>query len=143
MGTSYKDTLSVMEAAKDDFQTIVLYSLCIFRLSKLDRHRFNSKYLKRINEILDAEGRLTLRASSSSSQDQHMQDALDNAWRHLRAGKLFGFFLCYLIAQVTIIGSKSQDRFRSTIAYKECREKYNEIVTNMGLPDRTEPEVLS
>ena len=133
----YKDVVQLLESVKDnDFQLVALYSMSIIRLSKLDKARLNSKFAKRVGEIFDLEGRLDPNISRNDPRP-HQQQALDNAWKHLKAEKLCGFFFAFTLAQAVCVGT----RFQKTLAYRECRDKYNSILAELGLHVYIEPDI--
>jgi hypothetical protein len=88
----------------------------------------------RVNELLDAEGRLQY--PNSDDVRLYQEAALDIAWKHLRADKFFGFFSLFTIAQACCIGSK----YQQTLTYRECRAKYNSMLQDLGLSMYIEPE---
>ena len=129
----YRDVVQLLDHVKDDSaQFVALFSLSIVKLNRLDRARLNSKFGKRLEQILDAEGRLSLEVDVDANVQQQ---ALDIAWKHLRANKFQNFFLLFTISDA----AGFDKRLQQTIAYRECRDKYNSMLTDLGLQDHVEP----
>ena len=126
---NYKDLIDLIDASKADaFSFVYLYTLSSINRSKIEKARLHIRYSKEIMKLLDDEGRLELRLDGTDDASRESA-CLDLSWRCLKANKLLGFANTFTIA-LAFIKSK---RTKSTIAYKECKAKYDELLEERGL----------
>ena len=131
----YRDIVQLLDHGKgSDAQFVALFALSIIKLNRLDRARLNSKFGKRLEQILNAEGRISIEVDVDTNVQQQ---ALDSAWKHLRANKFQNFFLLFTVSDA----AGFDKRFQQTIAYRECKDKYNSMLTDLGLQDHVEPTI--
>ena len=126
---NFKDLIDLIDASKSDsFAFVTLFTLSSLRRSKIDKARLHNRYSKEINKLLDDEGRIELKFDDKDRFSQE-SSCLDLAWRCLRANKLLGFANTCTIA----FAFCTSDRIRQTIAYKECKAKYDELLEKHGI----------
>lgn len=132
---NYKDLIDLIDASKADaFSFVYLYTLSSINRSKIEKARLHIRYSKEIMKLLNDEGRLELRLDETSEASRE-SSCLDLSWRCLRANKLLGFANTFTIALAFL----KSDRIKNTIAYKECKAKYDELLEKHGLSTDENP----
>jgi hypothetical protein len=134
---SYKELVDLIDTSKvDSFSFVYLYTLSTMNCSKIEKARLHNRYSKEIIKLLDDEGRLELRFDETNEFSRE-SSCLDFAWRCLKADKLLGFANTFTIALAVL----KSDRIKQTLAYKECKAKYDELLEKHGLVTNEIPAV--